>query len=214
MKRERFLFVDFLRIAGITLVVLSHLSETRFSYGNFQPFTSFLLFPSFYVNYGTIGVLVFIFASGCSLAVSGKSPSSFSEVKAFYKNRLLRIYPAYWVAVLFSMFLRASTISTLTISDFLRTFFGFQQFFASSWEGEWGKINGTFWFIGVLLSLYLLYPIISAAIKKHPHIFLLSAFAIEFSSRMIFFGTGFPRSLMAGVGFPCVGSLNSVSAST
>jgi peptidoglycan/LPS O-acetylase OafA/YrhL len=194
MKRERLLLIDVLRIIGIVLIILHHLSETRFSYGDYQRFTTFLLFPTYYINYGTIGILVFIFASGCSLAASGKSPSSISEVKDFYKNRLLRIYPVYWVAVFFSMFLRASAISTLTASDFLRTFFGFQEFFASSWEDEWGKINGAFWFIGntptCLCCLRLWWKLPAECC----------------------FGTLFPKLLMGGTGFPRAESSNSVLA--
>ena len=201
MKKERLLLIDALRIVGIILIILHHLSETRFSYGDYQRFTTFLLFPTYYINFGTIGILVFIFASGCSLAASGKSPTSISEVKDFYKNRLLRIYPVYWVAVFFSIFLRASIIPTLTASDFLRTFFGFQEFFASSWIDEWGKINGTFWFIGVILSLYLLYPLVSAAIRKHPHVSLLSALVVEITSRMLFWYS-FPQIIDGWSWFP------------
>jgi peptidoglycan/LPS O-acetylase OafA/YrhL len=95
---------------------------------------------------------------------------------------VLRIYPIYWVGVLLSLEL-IPRIPTLPLADYMRNFAGFQMFFITN--NDWEKINGSYWFIGLIVSLYFLYPIVYLAIKKHPNISLLSLFSVYIVSRMI-----------------------------
>jgi hypothetical protein len=73
--------------------------------------------------------------------------------------------------------------AALTLSDYVRNFAGFQIFFITN--ADWAKINGTYWFIGLIILLYFLFPIVHLAIKKHPYVSLLSLFFMYVSSRMI-----------------------------
>lgn len=140
----------------------------------------------FYINYGRIGLWLFIFASGCSLALNDTKFSNLSEVKNFYKKRLIRIYPPYWVSLLFSLLIFNWVIPSLTIADFVRWFSGFQAFFATT-SIEITKINITYWFIGLIISLYLLYPLLLYAVKKHPNASLISFFFLSLASRFIMY---------------------------
>jgi peptidoglycan/LPS O-acetylase OafA/YrhL len=122
-------------------------------------------------------------------------------VKDFYKKRLLRIYPIYWIAVLYSLLLINYEIPTVPLTDYARTFWGFQIFFTTTAQDSMGKINGSFWFIGVIISLYFLYPLVSLAIKRHPHISLLSVTLVAFVSRMIM-NYVFPQFISGSDWFP------------
>jgi peptidoglycan/LPS O-acetylase OafA/YrhL len=125
---------------------------------------------------------LFVFASGASLALREYSFDSLRNVGEFYGNRLLRIYPIYWVAVIFSILIIPVT-SVLTFSDCARWFTGFQIFFTT--DDSWQKINGSYWFVGLIVSLYFLFPIVYYAIKKHPHVSLLSLFLIYVVAKVI-----------------------------
>jgi peptidoglycan/LPS O-acetylase OafA/YrhL len=185
--RGRLLFVDIIRISGLMLVLLHHLMGTKLlpSWINSIAISVDYLPYLFVIDYGRIGVWLFIFASGCSLAVSDTEFSSLSEVKSFYKKRFIRIYPSYWVALLFNLLIFNWLVPTLTITDLVRWFSGFQAFFATTAE-TW-KINVTYWFIGLIISLYLLYPLLLYAVKKHPNTSLVSFFFISLASRYIMY---------------------------
>jgi peptidoglycan/LPS O-acetylase OafA/YrhL len=184
--RGRLLFIDVIKISGLALVLLQHLVGTKLIPSwipsinmNYRPYV-------FETTYGTIGVWLFVFASGCSLAASNTEFSSLSEVKGFYKKRFIRIYPAYWVSLLFSIFIFSWIMPTITATDLIKWFSGFQVYLANYWY-EQGKINVTYWFIGLILSLYLLYPLLLYAIKKHANISLVSFFFISMASRWLLY---------------------------
>jgi peptidoglycan/LPS O-acetylase OafA/YrhL len=184
MASGRLLFIDLLRIVGISLVVISHLY-----YLGGRDYFPWLYFsfqypqrPVFHIDVGSIGVWMFIFASGASLAFRRYSFDSLKSVGRFYGNRLLRIYPIYWVAVIFSTMIMPVT-SALTLSDYVRWFSGFQIFFIT--DNSWEKINSSYWFIGLIICLYFLFPIIYSAMNRHPHVSLLSLFLINAVSSVI-----------------------------
>lgn len=182
----RLLFLDVIRIVGIVFIVLQHTIGTNLLPSFIQNVSIDYLPFLFYINYGRIGVWLFVFASGCSLALSDTKFSNFSDIRNFYKKRFIRIYPAYWVGLLFSLLIFNWVIPTLTITDYVRWFSGFQAFFATT-AIEFTKINIAYWFIGLIISLYLLYPLLFYAVKKHPHISLFSFFFISLASRCIMF---------------------------
>jgi peptidoglycan/LPS O-acetylase OafA/YrhL len=68
--------------------------------------------------------------------------------------------------------------------DIARMVSGFQAFFAPTLEVFYGKVNGTFWFIGVIVSLYLLYPIVLYMIRRNPNLALLSLLLVEVGARI------------------------------
>jgi len=177
----RLFFVDSLRVIGITLIIIHHLQD----YGGrtYLPWLYFSFdYPAFHIDFGSIGVWLFIFASGASLALRNYSFGSLKNIGKFYGIRLLRIYPIYWVAVVFSLLIIPVT-SILTFSAYVRWFSGFQVFFIT--DNSWQQINSSYWFIGLIISLYLLFPIVYSAIKRHPHVSLLSLFLIYIAAKVI-----------------------------
>jgi peptidoglycan/LPS O-acetylase OafA/YrhL len=184
--RDRLLSIDVIRIVGLILILLQHMIGTNLLPSWIHNITIDYLPYLFYMDYGRIGVWLFVFASGCSLALNDTEFSNLSEVKSFYKKRLIRIYPPYWVSLLFSLLIFNWVIPSLTVADIVRWFSGFQAFFATT-SIEITKINITYWFIGLIVSLYLLYPLLFYVVKKHPNISLLSFFFISLASRYIMF---------------------------
>jgi len=184
--RGRLLSIDIIRIAGLIFILLQHMIGTKLLPSWISNIAIDYLPYLFYINYGRIGVWLFLFASGCSLALNDTEFSNLSDVKNFYKKRLIRIYPPYWVSLLFSLLIFNWVIPSLTVTDFVRWFSGFQIFFATT-SIEITKVNITYWFVGLIVSLYLLYPLLFYVVKKHPNISLLSFFFISLASRCIMF---------------------------
>lgn len=184
--KNRLLFIDILRIVGIALVMIQHIITTSSLGPSLQQFFLAVdIFNIYHICYGNLGVWLFIFASGCSLALNYGDVSTIVKIKNFYAKRSLRLYPVYWAAVFFNLAVFNGVIPALTFTDYARLFSGFQAFFTYTLNDYYGKVNGAFWFIGVIVSLYLLYPVILAMIKRHPHLSLISLLAIEVISRLI-----------------------------
>lgn len=178
---SRLLFIDSLRVIGITFVIIHHLQYNG-GWTYFQWLYFGFAYPAFHIDLGSIGIWLFIFASGASLALRNYSFDSMKNIGRFYGNRLLRIYPIYWVAVIFSLLVMPIT-SILTLSAYVRNFSGFAIFFITN--DSWAQVNGSYWFIGLTISLYFLFPILYSAIKKHPHVSFLSLFLIYIAAKVI-----------------------------
>jgi peptidoglycan/LPS O-acetylase OafA/YrhL len=169
-KHVRLLIIDELKTFGILAIVLSH-----FIGGNLS-----LEYVS--IPYRDIGLTLFILASGMGLAFGCPSITTFSALKEFYTKRFLRIYPIYWIFVLilliWAMSMHYFTLPTWTPLQWFGTFFGFQAFF-----GDFnGRLSVTFWFIGTIVSLYILYPVILWAHNRNKHITIGALFIISLLS--------------------------------
>jgi len=186
LVKDRLLFIDILRIIGITLVVSQHVITDSGLWSSLRQFYfNISIFDIYHVYYGNIGIWLFIFASGCSLALNHRDVDTLAKAKDFYAKRLLRIYPVYWAAILFNLAVLNRVIPALSIRDYIEMFSGFQAFFASTLNDFYGKVNGAFWFVGVMVSLYLLYPILLVMIRKHPHLSLLTFLVVAVFSRVV-----------------------------
>jgi peptidoglycan/LPS O-acetylase OafA/YrhL len=88
--------------------------------------------------------------------------------------RLARLYPAYWLSLLFAILLFLYADNHL-LGDLFWQFSGFSAF-----AGQWGGLlNPVGWYIGLLVSLYLLFPFISKAMERKPWITLIILFIIQ-----------------------------------
>lgn len=181
--KNRFLLIDLLKIIGIGLVLIEHL----FAYWVF-PTTGYLIikiYGLYEISFGNVGLSLFLLASGASLFINYQNIDSWKKIKLFFSKRALRIYPMYWFALLFAIVLSPEKLEQqFTVIDTLKLVSGFQSLGAVNHIDFWGKINGNLWFLTIILSLYLLYPIIAYAINKHPKISLLSLFIISVLSRI------------------------------
>ncbi len=101
--------------------------------------------------HGEVGVDIFLIASGFTLTMS----SSQNSDGQFLLRRLLRIYPAYWVAL--GLFVwggaRFLNLHPNATSLWLHVF-GLHGF----WEGRYfSEINDSFWFISLILLAYVIF---------------------------------------------------------
>ena len=191
--RNRILFFDILRIFAIFLVVLSHIIQ----FGGVPYLRDFYGIPGFYwVSLGGIGVTIFLVVSGSSLALNYASFHNLDEIKRFYINRIIRIYPAYCLAVILTILLFIICIpgyaKTLTITTLLLTFSGLYSLL-----GQWGgPIMSIGWFIGLIMILYAVYPLLIWAFNENLEGTILFLLFISIASRIV---CGYLQTMGLGV---------------
>lgn len=184
-KKGRILFFDLLRIVAIFTIVLIHV----LTYVGHRDMAEINLPGTGIKALAVPGIYNFLFVSGCVLAYGYGSIRSFGEFGRFIAKRLLRLYPAYWGSLLFAIALngifflayRDFRLGGLTPWDYLLSFSGFQAFF-----GQWGgRINEVGWFIGLIVCLYLLYPLLAYAFSRSRLGTLAALFLIGIATRAL-----------------------------
>jgi len=164
----RFVLLDLLRVVAICLVVLSH---------TIPPFTDIIDFFGQNTDIGFVGVSIFIILSGLCLQLSSKKIS----LKCFFKKKILRIYPLFWSAWAFAVVVAVFLKMPFSLFDLGCSFFGVCGFVGNFFSPI--LIQG--WFIGLIVSLYILFPLLSKAMKKHPFACLFLLFCISLTSKIV-----------------------------
>ena len=145
VSRKRILEIDILRTAAILLLVLYHIPGTTAD----VPVTVVSNYPLELV--GFTGVCIFFFVSGLSLELSNKIIRNRSDVLYFFKKRILRIYPLYWVFVAgILIFYRLSLVDS--------------AIYIVGWQALFYPIfiaTDVYHFVSVLLIFYLLFPLLA-----------------------------------------------------
>lgn len=166
-KRPRLFYLDLVRTLALICILIIHFNATVTGYFTLphKLFTSTL--PGG-IYLGDFGSSLFFIVSGAALAYTAKEPFSAS---AFYKRRAHAVYPMFWLAwcICFSIrfvtqpgYYAAAKTPTLVL-----TFLGLDNFaVAAGWVHTDFACVGE-WFLGSILFLYLLFPLLYAGMRKN-----------------------------------------------
>lgn len=131
--RERIKYLDSIRGIACLIVLCAHIVATDGTYGMYAS------------GCGKIGVWLFMCLSGMLLVLpyveNDNHIFEIKEVPRFYIKKLLRICPAYWVALLFGIFINMIRIEDLLAHLLLQT--------------AWGH----FWYMPVIIKFYVIAPL-------------------------------------------------------
>lgn len=178
----RIVILDIARCGAIIMLLLAHIAQAIEN-----PLGVFFGIKGFYfVSLGGIAVTIFLIISG--LAIELQYGSKEIKYHLFILKRIRRIYPIYYLSLLVGIAVLLFNPDTLTkilsglgLIDILLSITGFYSF-----AGQWGgPFVDTSWFIGLIMSLYILYPPISKVFRKSPHRTILILFLISALSRII-----------------------------
>jgi peptidoglycan/LPS O-acetylase OafA/YrhL len=166
----RNLGLDLIRCLAIGLILVAHIGQSLRS-----PWGGAFGIPRFYhVTLGGVAVTVFLVLSGLVLQLQYRRKTI--DYPQFLAKRALRIYPIYYLSVLFGLGVYAlksqqelgsvaKGFAQLGWSDLLLSLTG-----AYAFVGEWGgPLVGTSWFVGLIMVMYAVFPWLSRAMTKAPY---------------------------------------------
>ena len=157
--------LSFFRVLAITFVFLLHFKTLFLKYFLIQPSFNFF-FNLFHAGY--IGVFMFFVLSG--FLFYNKFRSGQLHLLKYFKNRLLRIYPAYFVVIVLSFIcLKTFDIANATSTDFIQTLF----LYFYSLNGNYSPILPVSWSLEIEFVFYLLVPFLVYIIRSRVHIIIL-----------------------------------------
>lgn len=160
--------LDSVRALAALIVVISHieLQKQEGGFSNVRPIMR---------NFGSIGVTIFFVLSGfliTYLLLQEHSSKGAVNIKSFYFRRILRIWPLYFVVLLFGIFIFPANIENVSI--FLSVFFLPNIAFML---GKLPALIDPIWSLGVEEQFYLF----------HPHIFRQASMKKIFNTLIGFF---------------------------
>jgi peptidoglycan/LPS O-acetylase OafA/YrhL len=200
-KRSRLMFVDILKIIAIAMVLIQH--ESTAIHFHSLDWINFTVGPGLWrLNWGNIGVSLFLFASGLGLAYGYTQIKSWGDLKNFYSKRILRIYPSYWIGgILFALLLTPSwLLKPHAPLDMVKLAAGFQSLGGHTSAEVFGSLNSSLWFMTLILLMYLAFPAIYYFVAKHPHVSFIGLLAISLTSRYYLSTTSVP--FLSSLWFP------------
>ena len=178
---ERDYGYDFIRAAGIVFIAVYHFALCVRDAAE-QAFPLFVrLFMSGSCNIGRTGVAWFFILSG---SVLQKTYTDGVDPRLFYKKRALRMFVPLWIAYAFYYIVSYPVdpaVSSAPVSSILTALLG-MDFYYFYFTGSWNLVLVGEWFTSVILTLYLLFPLVHrlfSRYRKWVTPLLLIAFAVN-----------------------------------
>lgn len=145
-KTGRFDYIDLLRVIALGSVIIFHyffngIAKKTITSIEFTAFSSV-------IKYGYLGVPLFFMISGFVIQYSTYN-RSFVD---FWKKRILRLYPMYWMAIFFIYFFVSLDIWKLKTPNFVNVRTALTMF-PTAFNGQW--MDATHWFLIRELQFYL-----------------------------------------------------------
>jgi peptidoglycan/LPS O-acetylase OafA/YrhL len=172
---KRLLWLDVAKGLAIIVVVYFHFFRTYFEHGTLPPpdWHSFLAGLTTSVRYlwlkvsglGFHAVGVFIILSGWALMQSTACRAAQGSVdwRAWYRSRLLRLYPMYWVAHVVYLISPCTAHFEKIDGRFLLSLLGLRFIDISN---TFYYLNSAWWYFTLLIQLYLLFPFLFITARK------------------------------------------------
>ncbi|QDA61828.1 acyltransferase family protein [Hymenobacter jejuensis] len=157
----RFYEIDLLRFLAAFVVVVFHLSYRGYTADNLSPVGYPALAP--FVKYGYLGVELFFMISGYVILMSAQGKT----VKQFFVSRIMRLYPAFWVACTLTFVAvrlfgpRPGDPNWSHYMDLSLTQYGFNMTMLHNFFG-FGDVDGTYWTLSVEIAFYFLISLLIA----------------------------------------------------
>ncbi|MBR5412815.1 MAG: acyltransferase [Fibrobacter sp.] len=178
--QKRIQELDVLRVVAMLFVITYHFG-CEYAAARIPFFNLFYLTPNY--DFGNIAVTIFIALSGGLLykkyGVIGGTDNAREQFKTFYLKRVKAIYPPFWIL---SLYIPLSIIRH-ALSDgnafamghplaLFLTVVGFDGYFKIFGFNTYAFCGD--WFVGAIVLLYLLYPLLAKCYRSRPTITLLT----------------------------------------
>ena len=172
MKKQRLFYLDLIRAVALVCILVIHFNAAVTGYftlpsklfGSVLPFNIYL---------GDFGSSLFFMVSGAALQYTspgqGREPLNLAR---FYQKRAKAVYPMFWLAWCIFFPIRFVTkpgyYAAAKTPSLLLTVLGLDNFAqAAGWVTMDFACVGE-WFLGSILFLYLLFPLLQRGLRKRP----------------------------------------------
>lgn len=169
-RKKKFLFIDVVKAVAILMIIYFHFISTGNAMDSFTRENFPYPVGTANSNIATLGVGLFFLSSGATLMLSS---SRHFSIKEYYKKRVIRIYlPFYLTYSIFYLFLKLTTTSTVFADSipkwhFLYTILGADGYAAIYGIQTFHLLSIGEWFLGCILLMYLIFPLLRAALNKN-----------------------------------------------
>ncbi len=181
MNKERIFYLDFVRAVATLIIILTHYNAL-FIYNTYTVRTDAMIFSAWFSNVyiGHIGVGLFLIISGASLLYQEEDKKG---IFRFYKKRFMSIYPMYWIAYILAFVYMFYTTKTIIWNapkqNIIYSVLGIDMYVANFNVPTFAIVGE--WFIGLILMIYLIFPILKKGVLSKPiitSIIVLGAYVI------------------------------------
>ena len=174
--KKRYNFMNLLRVLSMFAIVFYHMVFTLYLYGIRQHDSIKFMFCNANMHIAKVGVSLFFILSGCGLMMSSNN-DSFS-IKEFYKKRFVKILIPFYIVYIF-YFVYHIVTGHLTLPhpfaerhlkpySFLFTVFGMDSYI-DSFKIPSCSLGIGEWFLGCLILMYILFPLLRVLMLKRPY---------------------------------------------
>lgn len=175
MGKERLFYLDFVRAIAVMMIVLTHYNANFIGYNGPAQLSKVVLteFP-FGVYLGDLGVGLFMLISGSALwYVYGERKINYFS---FYKKRLFSILPMFYIAYAAAFLVnfwinKGFSTNGISFKYFISTIFGFDTLMNSIGIPTFVLVGE--WFIGMIIIVYFLFPLLKGIVSKSDIISIL-----------------------------------------
>lgn len=179
MTNKRYNFLDAIRIIAFAMIIFYHMVIQLALDG----FCSLDAISPFYSNaniqFANIGVTLFFMISGAGLMLSSRENFN---LKDYYKKRFLKILvPFYLVYIVYLIYLKISCdfnavfVPGIPLWRIIFTVLGMDEYIYASTGLLTFSIGIGEWFLGCIILMYLLFPLVRKCMLKNKHLTLLLA---------------------------------------
>lgn len=175
MKRERLFWLDFIRAFATFMIVLTHYNAIYiYNVSPPAPEKAVVTLNIANIYIGDFGVSLFLIVSGASLMYTYAEKC---EVLKFYKKRFLNIYPMFWIAFaavfLYNYYISGCIPQGVPKRNIIFSILGFDTWLVNFGVPTFGLVAE--WFLGLIIIIYLVFPLLRWLINKCPVILAIGA---------------------------------------
>lgn len=167
MKKERLFYLDFVRAVAAVSIIMTHFNARYLYLNPPMPEKAVLTTMVSNIYIGNWGVSLFFIISGAALMYVYEEKC---DLKIYFKKRFLSIYPMYWIAYICGFLYLFYTNKAVPGAggpkiNFIFSILGFDGLLAENIPTFY--VLGE-WFLGAIICMYILFPLLRQGIKKQP----------------------------------------------
>ncbi len=184
--KKRYEFMNVLRLLAMLAIVFYHMTVTLYLMGIRQLESVRVFYENANMHIAKVGVCLFFMLSGAGLMLSSKDKEDFSAL-AFYRKRFFKIlvpfYIVYAVYFIFLLIQNAGSLKTLFAERnaspvcAVFTLLGMDAYLSNFGIPTYSLGIGE-WFLGCLVIIYLLFPVLRKLMLKNKALFMGIATAL------------------------------------